>query len=102
VIGDSIVVDPYGNKMYASGMCDLHGADKRLYRSDDGIRRAVISQWAIGGPVALIRSNALDTVNRWTEGLRIDDWDFSSVWRRATRLASSMSASVPIAFTERI
>jgi glycosyltransferase involved in cell wall biosynthesis len=76
VIGDSVVVDPYGNKIYASGMCDLHGANKRLYRSDEGIRRAVISQWAIGGPVALIRSNALETVNRWTEGLRIDDWDF--------------------------
>ena len=76
VIGDSIVVDPEGNKIHGSGMCDLHGADKRLYRTDEGIRRAVISQWAIGGPVAMIRSGALETVNRWTEGLRIDDWDF--------------------------
>ncbi len=76
VIGDSIVVDQNGKKMYDSGMCDLHGADKRLYSSDEGIRRAVISQWAIGGPVALIRKNALDTVDRWSEGLRIDDWDF--------------------------
>jgi glycosyltransferase involved in cell wall biosynthesis len=76
VIGDSIVVDQYGQKMYDSGMCDLHGANKRLYDSDDGIRRAVISQWAIGGPVALIRKSALDTVDRWSEGLRIDDWDF--------------------------
>lgn len=76
VIGDSIVVDQYGNKLHDSGMHDLHGADKRLYRTDDGIRRAVISQWAIGGPVALLRKNALETVDRWTEGLRIDDWDF--------------------------
>ena len=76
VVGDSIVVDQYGHKMYDSGMCDLHRADKRLYSSDDGIRRAVISQWAIGGPVALIRKSALDTVDRWSEGLRIDDWDF--------------------------
>ena len=76
VIGDSIVVDQNGKKMYDSGMCDLHGADKRLYSCDDGIRRAVISQWAIGGPVALIRKSALDTIDRWSEGLRIDDWDF--------------------------
>lgn len=75
VIGDSIVVDQDGNKLHDSGMCDLHGADKNLYRSDDGIRRAVISQWAIGGPVALIRKRALDTVDRWSEGLRIEDWD---------------------------
>jgi glycosyltransferase involved in cell wall biosynthesis len=76
VIGDSIVVDRDGSKLHDSGMCDLHGADKRLYRSDDGIRRAIISQWAIGGPVTLIRKRVLDAVGRWNEGLRIDDWDF--------------------------
>lgn len=76
VVGDSIVVDQHGIKIYDSGMRDLHGADKRLYRSDDGIRRAVISQWAIGGPVAMIRKSVLDTVGRWSEGLCIDDWDF--------------------------
>lgn len=75
VIGDSVVVDRDGNKTHDSGMHDLHGADMDLYRSDDGIRRAVISQWAIGGPVVLIRKRALDTVDRWSEGLRIEDWD---------------------------
>ena len=75
VIGDSIVVDQDGRKLHDSGMCDLHGADKSLYRTDDGIRRAVIRQWAIGGPVALIRRCALDTADRWSEGLRIEDWD---------------------------
>lgn len=75
VIGDSIVVDQHGNRMHDSGMRVLHRADKRLYRSDDGIRRAIISHWAIGGPVALMRRSALDTVDRWSEGLRIEDWD---------------------------
>jgi len=75
VIGDSVVVDRDGHKLHDSGMCDLHGADKSLYRTDDGIRRAVIRQWAIGGPVALIRRCALDTADRWSEGLRIEDWD---------------------------
>jgi glycosyltransferase involved in cell wall biosynthesis len=76
VVGDSIVVDGNGLILHGSGMHDLHGANKQLYRSDEGIRRAVISQWAIGGPVTLIRKSVLDTVGRWTEGLRIDDWDF--------------------------
>jgi glycosyltransferase involved in cell wall biosynthesis len=76
VIGDSVVVDGNGKQLHASGMRDLHGADKRLYASDEGIQRAVITQWAIGGPVALLRKSALETVDRWTEGLRIDDWDF--------------------------
>lgn len=74
-IGDCIVVDRDGAKLLDSGMCDLHGADKRLYRSDQGIRRAVISHWAVGGPVTMLRKDALETVARWTEGLRIDDWD---------------------------
>jgi glycosyltransferase involved in cell wall biosynthesis len=75
VIGDSIVIDGEGNRLYDSGMCDLHGADKRLYDSSDGIRRAVIGHWAIGGPVTLLRKSVLETVARWTEGLRVDDWD---------------------------
>lgn len=75
VIGDSIVIDSEGNRLFDSGMCDLHGADKRLYDSSDGIRRAVIAHWAIGGPVTLIRKSVLETVARWSEGLRIDDWD---------------------------
>jgi glycosyltransferase involved in cell wall biosynthesis len=74
-IGDCVVVDREGTKILDSGMSDLHGADKRLYRSDEGIRRAVISHWAIGGPVTMLRKGALETVARWTEGLRIDDWD---------------------------
>lgn len=75
VIGDSVVVDRDGQRLHASGMADLHGADKRLYSTDQGIRRAVITRWAVGGPVALLRRSALETVARWTEGLRIDDWD---------------------------
>ena len=75
VIGDSVVVDQDGNRMHDSGMRALHGANKDLYRSDDGVRRAIISRWAIGGPVALMRRSALDSVDCWSEGLRIEDWD---------------------------
>ena len=76
VIGDSVVVDQDDRKLHDSGMRDLHGANKNLYGSDEGIRLAVISHWAIGGPVALIRKRALETVAGWSECLRIDDWDF--------------------------
>ena len=75
VIGDSVVVDQDGHKLHDSGMGLLHGGSKDLYGSDDGIRRAIITHWAIGGPVALMRRSALDTVDRWSEGLRIEDWD---------------------------
>lgn len=76
VVGDSIVVDEDGRRLHDSGMCGLHRADKRLYRTDAGIRRAVIGQWAVGGAVALVRRRALAQLGGWSEGLRIDDWDF--------------------------
>lgn len=76
VIGDSVVVDQYDNRLHASGMRDLHGADKSAYATDGGIRRAIIASWAVGGPVAMLRRSALTRLGGWTEGLRIDDWDF--------------------------
>lgn len=76
VIGDCVVVDRDGRRLYDSGMRDLHGADKRRYASDEGIRRQVIARWAIGGPVALLRRNAPAQLAGWREELRIDDWDF--------------------------
>lgn len=76
VVGDSIVIDERGHKLHDSGMCGLHGADKRLYRTDEGIRRAIISQWSFGGAVALIQRKGLESVAGWNESLRIEDWDF--------------------------
>ena len=76
VVGDSVVVDCYGNRVHESGMRGLHHADKRQYATDDGIRRAVIRHWAIGGPVALLRRSVPGAISGWTEELRIDDWDF--------------------------
>jgi glycosyltransferase involved in cell wall biosynthesis len=75
VIGDSIVVDAQGRMLHSSGMEGLHGADKRHYRTDQGIRRAVISHWAVGGAVAMIRRDALVHLGGWDEGLHIEDWD---------------------------
>lgn len=76
VVGDSIVVDDAGNVVYQSGMVDLHGGDKRKYGSEQGIVRAVISNWALAGPVPLLRRSAIEAGGGWDEHLRIDDWDF--------------------------
>ncbi|CEE32962.1 glycosyltransferase [Xanthomonas citri pv. citri] len=76
VIGDACVVDAHGQLMHASAMRDLHRVDKDLYRSESGIRHAVIRQWTVSGAVALLRRSALDARSRWDESLRIEDWDF--------------------------
>ncbi|PPV08255.1 glycosyl transferase family protein [Xanthomonas bromi] len=76
VIGDACVVDGHGRLLHDSAMRDLHGVDRSLYRSESGIRRAVIRQWAVGGAVALLRRSAFDARSGWDESLRIEDWDF--------------------------
>ncbi len=76
VIGDSVVVDEGGNFLFDSGIVDLHRTSKRLYRSETGIVKAVISQWAVAGPVPLLRRSAIVSNCSWNESLRIDDWDF--------------------------
>ncbi|MCV2222706.1 glycosyl transferase [Pseudomonas sp. CFBP13508] len=76
VIGDSIVVDENGKVVHNSGMTDLHRADKQKYLSENGIIASVISDWAVAGPVPLVRKAYVTTGEGWDEGLRIDDWDF--------------------------
>lgn len=76
VIGDAIVVGRDGDKLHDSSMRDLYGVDKRRYRTDDGIRRAIIGRWAVSGAVTLVRRNAPEVRDGWNEELRIEDWDF--------------------------
>ncbi|MDV2453045.1 glycosyltransferase [Xanthomonas hortorum] len=76
VIGDACVVDQHGRLLHGSAMRDLHRVDTGMYRSEQGIRRAVIQQWAVSGAVALLRRTAFDARTGWDESLRIEDWDF--------------------------
>lgn len=76
VIGDCIVVDRNGAELHASAMSGLYRADKSRYRSDDGIRREIISRWAVGGPSVLLSKRIFQSIAGWSEDLRIDDWSF--------------------------
>lgn len=76
VVGDSVVVDDRGKVVHDSAMIGLFNVDKTRYRTDVGIRREIISNWAIGGPVPLLRKIGLEAAHGWNENLLIDDWDF--------------------------
>ncbi|MCK1493775.1 glycosyltransferase family 2 protein [Bradyrhizobium sp. 180] len=76
VVGDSIVVDEDERVVHDSAMVGLFNVDKSRYGTDEGIRREIISRWAIGGPVPLLRAQGLDVAEGWNEDFLIDDWDF--------------------------
>ncbi|NYH48126.1 glycosyltransferase family 2 protein [Xanthomonas arboricola] len=76
VVGDAFVINSEGQQLYESAMCNLHGANKKSYLSDVGVRRAVIRNWAISGAVTMLRRSAFKMGAVWDEALRIEDWDF--------------------------
>lgn len=76
VIADAIVVDSNSVKTADSALVSLFGADKRRYLTEPGIRREIISRWAIGGPTPMLRRCALRATNGWSEDLRVEDWSF--------------------------
>lgn len=76
VIGDSIVVDEHGKVIHDSGMIGLHRANKQNYLSETGIVKSVITNWAVAGPVPMVRKAFVTGGECWDESLRIDDWDF--------------------------
>lgn len=76
VIGDSVVINEKGETLFESGMADLRRVNKEHYRSDAGIRREIISRWALGGPVQMVRKQVFELIGGWNEDLKIEDWDF--------------------------
>lgn len=76
VIGDTIVVDENDVIVHESGMTGLHRANKQRYLSEQGIVASVIKDWAVAGPVPMVRKSYVTGGEGWDEGLRIDDWDF--------------------------
>lgn len=75
VIGDCIVVDEQGLKLYDSGLAELHRANKENYLSDDGLRYEIIWNWSIPGPVLMVRSSLYRQIGTYDPRLKVEDWD---------------------------
>ena len=76
VIADAVVIDANSVKTADSALVALFRANKRKYLTDAGIRREIISRWAVGGPTPMLRRSALRAINGWSEDLRVEDWSF--------------------------
>ncbi len=76
VIGDCIVVDENGKQIYESGIFQLRKGRKEKYFSDIGLRREVILNWSVPGPVLMIKKEVFEIVGYYDERLQVEDWDF--------------------------
>lgn len=76
VIGDAIVVDAAGNITHESGNFGFHHGVKENYFTDEGLKREIIRNWSIVGPVGMVDRKLYDVIGRYDDKLIVEDWDF--------------------------
>jgi glycosyltransferase involved in cell wall biosynthesis len=76
IIGDAIVVDENDNKTYESGLFDFHHGNKALYFNASGLKREIVKNWSVVGPVGMVNRKIYDLIGNYDESLFIEDWDF--------------------------
>ena len=76
VFGDCLVVDGAGQLMAESGLTGFHHANLGNFRSDASLRKELITNWSVPGPVLMVNRRVLEVVGPYNENLGIEDWDF--------------------------
>ena len=75
VFADCIVVDQEGNKLHESGLFGLRHADKARLMTDEGIKKEFISNFAVPGPVLMVRRDFYTRFGAYNEEMYMEDYD---------------------------
>ncbi|MBP1680156.1 MAG: glycosyltransferase [Proteobacteria bacterium] len=76
VIGDAIVVDENDTTTYESGLFGFHHGNKTSYFNNSGLKREIVKNWSVVGPVGMVNRKIYDLIGNYDETLFIEDWDF--------------------------
>lgn len=76
IIGDAIIVDENDNKIYESGLFDFHHGNKASYFNNSRLKREIVKNWSVVGPVGMVDRKIYDLIGNYDETLFIEDWDF--------------------------
>lgn len=76
VIGDCIVVDEQGKTIYSSGLFDLRKANYKNYFHDYGLKKEILHNFAIPGPVLMVKKMFFEEIGKYDEHLLCEDWQF--------------------------
>ncbi|HIP02774.1 MAG TPA: glycosyltransferase [Campylobacterales bacterium] len=75
VFSDCIVVDNENKKTHNSGLFDLRNADKNRLLTDSGIKKEFISNFAVPGPVLMVRRGFYTQFGGFNEKMYMEDFD---------------------------
>lgn len=76
VIGDAIAIDDNGEILYDSAMVGLYKVDINRYLHDESLRREIIYNWAVPGPVLMVKSEIYKKLGVYNSRLKVEDWDY--------------------------
>lgn len=75
VFADCIVVDNDNNTLYESGLFELRHANKAKLLTDEGIKEEFISNFAVPGPVLMVRRDYYKKFGGFNEEMYMEDYD---------------------------
>ncbi|RUM63670.1 MAG: glycosyltransferase family 2 protein, partial [Sulfurospirillum sp.] len=75
VFADCIVVDQQGNQTHDSGLFSLRHADKAKLLTDEGIKEEFISNFAVPGPVLMVKRDFYTRFGNYNEEMYMEDYD---------------------------
>ena len=77
VFGDCYVVNENNQIVNNSGLFELfHGRRQYLLGGDDGVKREIVENWCVPGPVLMFDRKILHEIGVYNENRRVEDWDF--------------------------
>ncbi len=75
VFSDCIVVDNNSKKSHDSGLFEYRHANKANLLTDEGIKREFISNFAVPGPVLMVRRDFYKKFGEYNEEMYMEDYD---------------------------
>ena len=75
VFSDCIVVDNDSKKTHESGLFELRNADKKRLSTDSGIKKEFISNFAVPGPVLMVKRDFYSQFGGYNEEMYMEDFD---------------------------
>jgi glycosyltransferase involved in cell wall biosynthesis len=93
VFGDAVLINSAGAKVGHSTLI-ANGANKKKLSRPDLLTHEVIKNWAVSGPVILIRRDFYIQFGSYDESLLVDDWD---LYLRILAIGGLRFINIPVA-----